>query len=190
MPGVHPRRVSPFGHPRVIAPAHGSPRLFAVCRALHRPLAPRHPPHALTRLHVTRRTRFPSCPRCFPYSTLCSVVKVHAGLLARLTMTSPFPARQRMAAGSRLRTKPCPASGASLHPATLDYNEESLSCQGAQVEIRAFQFSGLRLFLSGGPRRRWYGARPSGFVGRRSLSAIYVGQLRAVAPHSGKTGKP
>jgi hypothetical protein len=64
---------------------------------------------------------------------------VHAGLLARLTMTSPFPARQRMAAGSRLRTKPRPASGASLHPATLDYNEESLSCQGAQVEMTGFE---------------------------------------------------
>lgn len=64
---------------------------------------------------------------------------MHVGLLARLTLTSPFPARQRMAAGSRLRTKPRPASGASLHPAALDYNEESLSCQGAQVEMTGFE---------------------------------------------------
>ena len=39
-------------------PAHGSPRLIAVFRVLHRHLAPRHPPHALSSLtHVMRRNR-------------------------------------------------------------------------------------------------------------------------------------
>ncbi len=33
-----------------ITPAHGSPRLIAVCHALHRLLAPRHPPYALSSL--------------------------------------------------------------------------------------------------------------------------------------------
>jgi hypothetical protein len=39
-------------------PAHGSPRLIAVFRVLHRHLAPRHPPYALSSLtHVMRRNR-------------------------------------------------------------------------------------------------------------------------------------
>ena len=37
--------------------AHASPRLIAVCRVLHRLLAPRHPPQALSSLPVMRRTR-------------------------------------------------------------------------------------------------------------------------------------
>ena len=33
-------------------PAHGSPELIAVCRVLHRLLAPRHPPYALSSLNT------------------------------------------------------------------------------------------------------------------------------------------
>ena len=35
-------------------PACGSPWLFAACRVLHRLLAPRHPPYALTNLTYLR----------------------------------------------------------------------------------------------------------------------------------------
>ena len=38
-------------------PVHGSPRLFAVSHVLHRHLAPRHPPPALSSLAVMRRNR-------------------------------------------------------------------------------------------------------------------------------------
>ena len=43
-------RVSPFGYPRVFAPADGSPRLFAVNHVLLRLLMPRHPLCALRSL--------------------------------------------------------------------------------------------------------------------------------------------
>ena len=43
-------------------PAHGSPRLIAVFHVLHRHLAPRHPPYALSSLtYVMRRNRRSSC---------------------------------------------------------------------------------------------------------------------------------
>ena len=54
-------RVSPFGNPRVIAPNHGSPRLIAVIRVLHRRLAPRHPPCTLSSLfsHEAEKLNLP-----------------------------------------------------------------------------------------------------------------------------------
>lgn len=39
------------------APVHGSPKLIAVSRVLHRQFAPRHPPLALSSFHVMRRIR-------------------------------------------------------------------------------------------------------------------------------------
>jgi hypothetical protein len=64
-------------------------------------------PYSLTR---DAENPFPELTASLFSATLCSVVKVRAGLLARFTLTSPFPARQRMAAGSRLRT-PSPGFG-------------------------------------------------------------------------------
>jgi hypothetical protein len=47
-----------------MAPAHGSPRLFAVFHVLLRRLTPRHPPYALSSfLHVMRRNCISTLPR-------------------------------------------------------------------------------------------------------------------------------
>ena len=65
-----------------ITPAHGSPRLIAVYHVLHRLLAPRHPPYALSSLtSVIRRNR----------SSLifCSIVKVQLALVASGWATRP-----------------------------------------------------------------------------------------------------
>ena len=51
------RRVSPFGHRRLLAAAHASPALFAVYHVLHRHLTPRHPPCALSRFEPVLRRR-------------------------------------------------------------------------------------------------------------------------------------
>ena len=57
-----PYRVSPFGNPRIIMPACGSPGLIAACHVLHRLLLPRHPPCALSNLTIKFTSRTP-CPR-------------------------------------------------------------------------------------------------------------------------------
>jgi len=48
-----------FPHSEIFgsAPVHGSPKLIAVSRVLHRQFAPRHPPLALSSFHVMRRIR-------------------------------------------------------------------------------------------------------------------------------------
>ena len=50
VPRHYPGWVSPFGHLRVITLARSSPKHFVACHVLHRLLAPRHPPHALSSL--------------------------------------------------------------------------------------------------------------------------------------------
>ena len=50
VPGHYPGWVSPFGYLRVITLARSSPKHFVACHVLHRLLAPRHPPHALSSL--------------------------------------------------------------------------------------------------------------------------------------------
>ena len=46
----YPGWVSPFGYLRVITLARSSPKHFVACHVLHRLLAPRHPPNALSSL--------------------------------------------------------------------------------------------------------------------------------------------
>jgi hypothetical protein len=71
--GVHP---AGFPHSDIPGskPACGSPRLFAACHVLHRLLAPRHPPYALSSLIIKltqyvvcqgalKRLRIPDSPR-------------------------------------------------------------------------------------------------------------------------------
>ena len=54
-----PARVPPFGYLWICRLHTGSPELFAVCHALRRLLAPRHPPYALSSLiHVKPRNCF------------------------------------------------------------------------------------------------------------------------------------
>ncbi len=54
-----PARVPPFGYLWIYRLHTGSPELFAVCHALRRLLAPRHPPYALSSLiHVKPRNCF------------------------------------------------------------------------------------------------------------------------------------
>ena len=50
VPRHYPGWVSPFGHLRVITLARSSPKHFVACHVLHRLLAPRHPPYALSSL--------------------------------------------------------------------------------------------------------------------------------------------
>ena len=55
---VSPGWVPPFGYLWIFRLHTGSPELFAVCHALLRLLAPRHPPYALSSLtHVKPRNR-------------------------------------------------------------------------------------------------------------------------------------
>ena len=59
-------------------PACGSPRLFAACHVLHRLLAPRHPPYALSSL-IIKLTQYVVCcgaPICLRISSLAAVAKL------------------------------------------------------------------------------------------------------------------
>ena len=60
--GVHP---AGFPHSDIPGskPACGSPRLFAACHVLHRLLAPRHPPYALSSL-IIKLTQYVVCQWC------------------------------------------------------------------------------------------------------------------------------
>ena len=59
-------------------PACGSPRLIAACHVLHRLLAPRHPPYALSSL-IIKLTQYVVCcgaPICLRISSLAAVAKL------------------------------------------------------------------------------------------------------------------
>jgi hypothetical protein len=72
--GVHP---AGFPHSEILGskPACGSPRLIAACHVLHRLLAPRHPPYALSSLIIkltqsvlaVRRSLDRNVPPCFVF---------------------------------------------------------------------------------------------------------------------------
>ena len=75
--GVHPVG---FPHSDIPGskPACGSPRLFAACHVLHRLLAPRHPPYALSSL-IIKLTQYVVCcgaPICLRISSLAAVAKL------------------------------------------------------------------------------------------------------------------
>ena len=58
--------VVPFGNPRLITPECGSPRLIAAFYVLHRLLAPRHSPFALSSLITKFTSTDPGLPRIAP----------------------------------------------------------------------------------------------------------------------------
>jgi hypothetical protein len=75
--GVHPVG---FPHSDIPGskPACGSPRLFAACHVLHRLLAPRHPPYALSSL-IIKLTQYVVCcgaSICLRISSLAAVAKL------------------------------------------------------------------------------------------------------------------
>ena len=65
--GVHP---AGFPHSEIPGskPACGSPRLIAACHVLHRLLAPRHPPYALSSL-IIKLTQYVVCRDASPLAT-------------------------------------------------------------------------------------------------------------------------
>jgi hypothetical protein len=75
--GVHP---AGFPHSDIPGskPACGSPRLFAACHVLHRLLAPRHPPYALSSLIIKLTQYVVRCgaPICLRISSLAAVAKL------------------------------------------------------------------------------------------------------------------
>ena len=75
--GVHPVG---FPHSDIPGskPACGSPRLFAACHVLHRLLAPRHPPYALSSLIIKLTQYVVGCgaPICLRISSLAAVAKL------------------------------------------------------------------------------------------------------------------
>ena len=108
--GVHP---AGFPHSDIPGskPACGSPRLFAACHVLHRLLAPRHPPYALSSLIIklTQYVVFQGASNRLRVSSLAAVA------IPRLSTGSyaPFPATPLLRCrllGAALST--LPSSGA------------------------------------------------------------------------------
>ena len=96
-----PDRVPPFGYLWIYRLHTGSPELFAVCHALLRLLAPRHPPYALSSLtHMKSRNRFVSRPiqllRCQIPGDVSPVAEPHSLEFAPTTgAPSFFPLHQK-----------------------------------------------------------------------------------------------
>ena len=70
--GCPPQAGFPIRTSPDITPAHGSPRLIAVYHVLHRLLAPRHPPCALSSLiHVNQKLKYLRSVQLLRYSAAC-----------------------------------------------------------------------------------------------------------------------
>src|SRR3984885_9908093 len=81
--GVHPVG---FPHSDILGskPACGSPRLFAACHVLHRLLAPRHPPYALSSLIIKlTQSVLSALTRCAlePYGLIASAIQFFKNVL-------------------------------------------------------------------------------------------------------------
>jgi hypothetical protein len=96
MPQYYPRRVSPFGNPRLITLACSSPRLIAAGHVLHRPLAPRHPPCALSSLTfsptilVNPKARMRTYKLYLYSSFICGCQRAHFTLQRQLPRVMDF----------------------------------------------------------------------------------------------------
>ena len=85
--GVHP---AGFPHSDIPGskPACGSPRLFAACHVLHRLLAPRHPPYALSSL-IIKLTQYVVCQGASSADLKIGATKLTAVAIPRLSLARP-----------------------------------------------------------------------------------------------------
>jgi hypothetical protein len=149
-----PCRVSPFGHPRVKRLVGSSPRLIAASYVLHRLLAPRHPPCALSNLATTKdaRARYvvlkvpgpvpaPACP------DLPAGSGTEVGLRLKVCPV-----------GRSLKTQQCvrPGCGIASPFPSRDPKTRAVLGEGPQLgrvaSDRPWSGQAVRAWLPGGPR--------------------------------------
>jgi hypothetical protein len=137
--------ITPRGFPhsgiRGSQPACGSPRLFAACHALHRFLAPRHPPSALLSLTTVVRDRVTACRRLL--KTLWLLEDLVCGCQRADARSRPAPARIFPAPGGDDRNRTGDPLLAKQVLSRLSYIPPSVVGLG-RVELPTSRLSGAR----------------------------------------------